>query len=99
MKYEVFSVYDEKANYYHTPFYARNSEEAKRMFGTACRDKQTLLGNNPEDFTLYGIGFFNDSNGMFESFVENKWVCRAIEFVNKEVKGNGYKDIQDQVSV
>lgn len=60
---KLYSIYDSKAKLYFRPFTARTRGEALRLFQQAANDKQTQIGEYPEDFILFEIGEFNDSNG------------------------------------
>lgn len=67
MKNRAYSVYDEKANYFTPPFYAKTDSEAIRIFGFACVDEDSSLSQIRPDVSLYHIGEFDDSNATFET--------------------------------
>ena len=60
MIYMVFSIYDEKAEVFNTPFFQRAEPEAIRAFADLAVDPNTLIGRHPADFSLYYIGEYND---------------------------------------
>ena len=63
----ALSVYDSKADCFSPPFFSRSRGEGLRNFADAGRDQQSSLSRHPEDFSLYQIGVFNDSDGRFAS--------------------------------
>lgn len=63
MKNIIFSIYDQKAKAYLTPFFAVTEGLAIRMFSGTINTEDNYISKNPEDFTLYKIGEFDDSNG------------------------------------
>lgn len=67
MIFKVFSVFDSKAAYYSRPFFAKTTGEAIRLFEDSVRDKDSLFSKHPLDFTLFELGIFDDSNGLFDS--------------------------------
>jgi hypothetical protein len=58
MKMNMYSIYDNVAEVFNKPFTEHNNSSAMRVF------RQALIDNpNKEDFALYHIGSFLDSNG------------------------------------
>jgi len=71
MMHILCSIYDVKANVYNVPFASPNREMAIRSFAATCSDPQSMISKFPEDFILYVVGDYNDSNGSIsgqESF-------------------------------
>lgn len=67
LKHIAMSVYDDKAQFFHPPFYVRTKQEGIRVFSIAVRDPQSQLSEFPADFKLYHVGNFDDSSGEFET--------------------------------
>ena len=64
----VFSIYDEKAGAFAAPFTAPSIGHAIRSFAdevNSARDS-SLLSKHPEDFQLFELGMFDDSDGSFD---------------------------------
>ena len=80
---KAFSVYDSAAKAYMTPWFLHQEAQARRVFGNAINQEDHQFYANPEDYTLFYIGQFDDETGMVES-------------VTPESCGNGleYQDIQ-----
>jgi hypothetical protein len=58
MKMNMYSVYDSVAEVFNKPFTEHNNASAIRVFRQALKDNP-----NKEDYGLYHIGTFLDSNG------------------------------------
>lgn len=63
MKVNLYSCFDTKAKAFNQPFFFQNNELALRAFANVINDSSHPMGKNPEDFSLYVIGHFDDSNG------------------------------------
>lgn len=63
MKLVMFSVYDNKARAYCTPFFCPTEEVGMRAFATAANDPAHLICHHPEDYTLVVIATFDDDTG------------------------------------
>lgn len=81
---KIFSVYDCKTEAYAQPFFMKTKGEAVRGFTDVSNDKSTNIAKYPEDFTLFEIGEYDDSNGMIKPHDTPVSVGKAIEFVRSE---------------
>lgn len=82
----LYSIYDSKAEQFSPPQVYHNDMLALRAFEGIVNDDKMLIKKYPEDFTLYYIGNFGDSDGRY--YVENCdesripiLVGRAIEYL------------------
>lgn len=67
----VYSVYDSKAQIFMHPIYLRADGEALRAFKASVNSSGHQFNNNAGDYTLFGIGEFDDDSGkvlMYETF-------------------------------
>lgn len=64
MIHEVFSVYDKKAKAFITPFFLPTVGMAVRAFTDAVNQEGHAWNKHPEDYQLFKIGQFDDSNGV-----------------------------------
>lgn len=55
----LFSIHDQKAEIFMTPFVAPNAATAKRSFAHAANDPNSDICRFPGDFTLFELGSFN----------------------------------------
>ena len=63
MIHKIYSVYDSKAESYTPPFFQHQEAMALRTFGDCCNDEGHTFGKHPEDYTLFNLGIWDDSNG------------------------------------
>lgn len=59
----MYSVLDKKSGSWESPFCARTHGEAERIISGVVNDPQTIIGQYPEDFSLWHIASFNPVSG------------------------------------
>lgn len=72
MKQSLYSIYDKKAQYFTKPFVSQNNATAIRIVQNTMTDKSAQdieFVKNKEDFAIYNIGDFDDSDGSILSNV------------------------------
>ena len=87
MKLEMYSIRDIKVAY-RNPIYFHNVEEAKRAcaFTVNHADSNNELYLAPQDFELWYLGSFDDSNGNIEPARE--FISNLADFKKREVTAN-----------
>lgn len=80
MKLQIFSVYDHKSQAYGTPFFKLTVQAAIRDFGDASQDTTTSINRHPEDYQLFHIGEYDDSDAIIKSFIPPNLLSTATEF-------------------
>lgn len=66
---QVFTVHDQKVGAYLPPFCLANKAQALRAFTDTCSDINHAFNKHPEDYTLFDLGTYDDSNAVFVSNV------------------------------
>lgn len=79
----ICCVRDIAADVYANPFASQNAQTALRDFGHACRDENSQLCKNPEDFQLFQVAIFDDSIGVITGH-EPKLIANATQFAKGE---------------
>lgn len=79
MKSQVFAVFDTKVRAFMTPYFAQTEEAGIRSFVNAAQDQNTMLCKNPEDFVLFHLGEYDDSDGSFNTFDAPRSIFKAIQ--------------------
>lgn len=92
MEMSIFSVWDEKAVTYATPFFTVNDETGVRAFAQACNDPSTMLNQNPADFRLYKVGLFDMDTGEVKPLDKPKFIEHAEALIVKKVKESDNDD-------
>lgn len=79
MTVKVFGIYDSKVEAYLTPFFMRSKGEALRALGIHANDPQHNFCKHAEDFTLFELGTWDESNGKFDVYPAPQSMCVLIE--------------------
>lgn len=65
---QMYSIYDEKAQAFITPFFLPNDALAMRAFKLSVADPGHQFNRSPFDFTLFKVGEFHITEGQVTSF-------------------------------
>lgn len=79
---KIFTVFDQKAEAYLPPFFMSHEGQAQRTFTDCINSPEHSFGAHPEDYTLFALGDFDDSNASFQPLSTPKSLGKGIEFVN-----------------
>ncbi|AXL14703.1 nonstructural protein [Microviridae sp.] len=82
MEHKAFSVFDDKANCFMPPFFQHTTAMANRVFADAVRTKDHPFQTNPDDYTLYEIGTFDDTSGQIMPCKKILMITSATEINN-----------------
>lgn len=82
MKLEIFAVHDSKADAYITPFFQPKVNQAKRVFQNASQDIKHAFGRNPEDYTLFHLGSWDDDTAKLAPLKTPVSLGLALEYQN-----------------
>lgn len=83
MNYNMFAIYDCKADAYLIPFYLPNNDVALRVFEDCVNDPEHQWGKHPADYTLFQLGIYDDSTGT-HTLIDNKALAVGIELVRSD---------------
>lgn len=83
---ELFCVYDLKAEFYGSPFTARNAAVGKRIFERLCLSGESEISKAPSDYTLVRVGFFNDADASI-TVCNPVTVCSGAQVVLEYTRG------------
>lgn len=73
------SIKDTKIEFM-SPALVHNLEEAKRSLKAVANDKNTTIGNAPEDFELWEVGSWDPERGLITS-TGPKFICKAVDVI------------------
>lgn len=85
MKHFVYSVHDVKAEAYLRPFFVPSHGLAIRSFENEVRNPDSPMHTNPEDYTLFQLGEFDDDTGSIKELPAPKCVLTGIQVVAKSL--------------
>lgn len=63
MKVKLYAVYDSASGIYDGPVPAHGDGVAMRNFTNMAKNKDSTVGRNPEHFSLWRVGEWNDATG------------------------------------
>jgi len=61
---EIFTIYDDATKIFMSPFFSHTANSAIRSIVTQLKDPNSMLAQNPGDFTLYSLGTYDDHSGL-----------------------------------
>lgn len=76
---KVFSVFDSKAQAYLTPFFSPTNGTAMRAWDKAVNEKGCPFEQNPEDYTLFEVGQWDENRGVLMNLEAKVGMGCAIE--------------------
>lgn len=82
MKLKMYCVHDVKAQAYITPWFMPTEGMAKRTFSDCANDVNHQFGRNPQDYTLFYLGEFDQQIGKFYP-VTPESLGSAVEYVTQ----------------
>lgn len=66
MMLQIFSVRDNVSEAYLQPFFSMNAGSAIRSLSDAVNDENHEFSKHADDYTLWGLGAFDDSTGIID---------------------------------
>lgn len=79
MELKAFTVRDSKAEIYAPPFFQKTHAEAERTFTQVARDGKSQVSLFPQDYDLYFVGTYDDSNGKFSPIDTPQHIIKAVD--------------------
>lgn len=89
MKLAIYSIFDEAAGAYITPFFTTNQATAERSFAQAANDEQHLFHISAKDYTLFELGAFDQDSGTFTTLQAPRSVGNALQYRTVKIIGPG----------
>lgn len=78
---KVFTVFDSVAAVYMQPFFLQTKGQAIRAFSDSVADKNHQFSKHPDDYTLFELGEYDDSDASFDMLSSPLSLGVAVEFV------------------
>ena len=93
MKHVIFSIHDGAAMAYLPPFFMHKEAMALRVFKDCVLSEDHQFAKNPDDYTLFVVGIFNDGNGCIEA-CSPRSLANGVEFGAEYVPPNVLEKVQ-----
>lgn len=78
-KHLIVAIRDSKAESYMQPVTQPSPGAAQRSFGDAVNDPSTQFYKHAEDYALFALAEFDDSNAGITPFEQPRHLCNAID--------------------
>lgn len=88
MIYGMFTVYDAKAEAFLPPFILPKTTMAQRTFSDCANSDTHQFGANPEDYTLFKLGNWDDESGKLDELETPRSLGLALEYVKYHNAGD-----------
>lgn len=87
MKHMIYSILDAAAGAYASPWFVPHAGVALRAFTDEVnrQDEKNNLYNHSEDFALFELGIYDDSDGSFDTYDKPKLMAQAKQLKKPEV--------------
>lgn len=82
----VYTIKDEKALTFLFPFYCQNTTEAVRSFQMSAENPKTSINRWPQEFSLYYLGQFDQTNAKFTMLETPEHVCSAVSVLSQTLQ-------------
>ena len=89
MKINIFAIHDSKAEAYLPPFNLPNTQMAVRTFTDCVNSDDHAFAQHPEDYTLFQLGEFDDSNGKITLMQTKMPIGNGLDFYKPKKASNG----------
>lgn len=78
----IYQIYDNRAASMFGPIMTGNNEVAiARELADHTNNKETILGRNPEDFTLVKLGYQDQDTGLIDPLPSREHVLNLTELL------------------
>jgi hypothetical protein len=91
----IYTIFDTAASAFNPPFYMHNDGMAFRAFSDNVNDEKSIISKHPEQFILFKLGEYDDSEAMFDLLDTPRPLCKGIELVNSETKQYSNTDLNE----
>lgn len=96
-RFEVFAIFDMKAERYGQPFLAQNTEVAVRSFRHSVNNPESQANSYPEDFVLFRLAKWSDITGEYENELSPVSVVSAFSLINRPKLDNSCPSVLSSV--
>ena len=77
----LYSIRDLVARTFLPPYPSQSDDVAKRQFSNLCRNPESTIAQNPQDFDLYCLGDFDPDTGQIDSLPTPVVVAHAVDYI------------------
>lgn len=81
---KMYTVKDEASQTFIKPFCFATDRDAIEGFRNVCNDDDSQYAKFPQDFTLVGLGSYDEQSGTITLLDEKITIARALDLVGKD---------------
>lgn len=93
MLHYVFAVYDSKSSVYMRPFISPTYGEGLRAIEEGCNDQKSYFFKFANDFELFDLGRWDDSNAVFAAHTSPVSLGRLTQYIRKHPTESFHADM------
>jgi len=75
---KMYAVRDSKGEFYYPPAFHKTHGEAERAFLNVAKNKESIIGKNPEDYDLYYVGTYDERTGKLNPTSTPEHITKAV---------------------
>ena len=83
MKFGIYSIHDAKAKAFFSPVFMHAEGQCLREFTDACNDQEHPFGKNPQDYTLFYLGEYDDNTGEITP-AQKRSIANGVEVLDPD---------------
>ncbi len=80
----IYTIHDNKAMAYLSPFTFKNDGQAVRLFGDAINNQEHTFAKHPADYTLFNLGEFDDNTSEIKPKTTPQMLGNGVEFLTTQ---------------
>lgn len=97
MKSGVYSIFDSAVQAFMQPYVAQTDGQAIRAFQDTANDEKTSVNKHPDQYTLFRIAEFDDSDGQMTPLIPVKSLGTAIQYIIPKVDRESLVEMYDLI--
>jgi len=80
----IYTIHDNKAAAYLTPFFLHNKNMAIRSFSDATNSPEHAFNKHPEDYSLWEIGEFDDITAELIYYTPHHALGTGVDYIQSD---------------
>jgi len=94
MSIKVFVLKDDKHGTFKTPFFNTHVGDVLRSVEVALRDPKSTISQFPYDYSLWELGNFEESTGLFALLLTPNHICPVASLLPVAPSNNGHQPVK-----
>lgn len=99
MKSNLYTIYDSKSLVYSSPIAIINDATAMRAFENEVTNADSLKSQNPQDYTLFCCGEWDDERGWIEPHSPRSLANGLEVYSNRKIRADKLAELNAQIDL